>query len=1212
MSKPPDTVTVLHAHSSRMLAKRFKLASNGIVVRSDYDNPSWFTAEVVPVGDIHDLHDLLLRLDGDPHACAIRAAPAEGTNLVRTRRRKSGRDAPFAEVPRRWAMLDCDGVPLPPGTSVLSDPEDAARALLDTIAAHAPELEGVSAVVQFSSSAGLGELGEAAAAAGLRDIWGGVAKPGARAHVWYWLAEPAGEAALKRWLDAVAEAGLKLDEATIRTVQPHYTAAPVFLDGLRDPLAGRRTVLVRGETDAATLAIPPAPVRGAAWPGAGEGGQARRGRGYAALLDAIGPEGFHGPILRAIASYVASNWPDPDLDALKRDIRARIAAADPGGRSAVEMADRASDRHLDDIIAWATGQEAQKRAAAKEEAKARPPVPPTHPDRGIPLEEAKARGEAVVRDFADRIADGEAPAILLGMTVGGGKSQIAVVDLPRILDAARAARREGAVFVAVPRHDLAEEMAERIRQEHPGLRVAIWRGMDRPDPRDPEEQMCRARDLPRLAAEAGQPSTAPCKACPLGPLCGYVAQGRQTADVWIVTHSMLFRDAPRALPDAAAVVADESFWGAGLAGTDAAHPIQMAVSALAEQRTGVVTGIARLRLLELRRLVAKAIAGMDEGGIRRGPLEELGLTPASLREWKNLEWESAGKVPLVPGMAVEDIAARLSLAAAASGFARLRPTLAEFLATLLEGGDARSVNATLAKGVRLGRDLGTGDAIHLAWRQDFAPWAATAPRLLLDATTPATLIREWVPELEAVEIEVSAPLEHVKQIRGREFGRTFFLQNPGNVGRLADLVVVELARARGTVAVILQAAVETLLEKEMKRRFGGSLPERLVLAHHGAVTGLNRFITAEHVISVGRPAVNRSTGERLTEIIRGRAVEVVADGDADRWPTVTGAIRLKDGSSHPVEQPRHPDPLVEAVRFAISEGAVLQAGGRGRGVRRAVRTIYITDLALPTSVTEVETWDDAIPNRIFVAAAEAVLAGRALPWAPADLAAVRPDLWPTVKAAERFHERMGKGEPGKTPQSLILDLFKAVGGFRPPVEAATYRKHGAGRWSMALVPRDHGRAALEAELGETLADFRPADAHPAAQDALCPEPPRPRPSRCPDASPEPAAPPQEDAMPHVPPPPAPAMAAPEPQAPPQAPLSPAARLAALARRLEAVRPPRMWNDATDHARLLGWQDRCRAAREAAEAAEGPWIHPGAVPRGGGPVAGPRPLAPSGG
>ena len=93
--------------------------------------------------------------------------------------------------------------------------------------------------------------------------WDGVAKRGVAAHVWLWLQKPVGEGALKRWMVALAAGGLKLDQSTNRTVQPHYCAAPVFEMPLRDPLAGRRTVLVEGWADAAELRIPDAAARAA-------------------------------------------------------------------------------------------------------------------------------------------------------------------------------------------------------------------------------------------------------------------------------------------------------------------------------------------------------------------------------------------------------------------------------------------------------------------------------------------------------------------------------------------------------------------------------------------------------------------------------------------------------------------------------------------------------------------------------------------------------------------------------------------------------------------------------------------------------------------------------------------------------------------------------------------------------------------------------------
>ena len=226
------SLTVLHAHDGKRLAKRFRVATIGAVTLENYDKgATWFTAEPVAVVGIHDLHQLLRRLEGDPGACIIRGEAAPHVDLARTRKRKVENRGEFAEVPRQWLMLDGDGIPLL-GCSVLAEPAEAARALLETFAAHAPELEGASAVVQFSSRAGLDEVAEGEALAGTEQPgrWAGVIKPGVSAHIWFWLCTPLGEAELTRWATAVnARAGFKLiDAATMRTVQPHYCAAPIF------------------------------------------------------------------------------------------------------------------------------------------------------------------------------------------------------------------------------------------------------------------------------------------------------------------------------------------------------------------------------------------------------------------------------------------------------------------------------------------------------------------------------------------------------------------------------------------------------------------------------------------------------------------------------------------------------------------------------------------------------------------------------------------------------------------------------------------------------------------------------------------------------------------------------------------------------------------------------------------------------------------------
>ena len=1064
-----ENVTVLRAHDQRRLAKAFTIATNGVVTKRDYDRATWFTAEERPVAGLRDLHRLLWELEADPFAGVIRGAVAEGADPGRLRRKKTGKAPPFIEAPRRWLMLDVDAAPLPPGSSVLADPHDAALAVLDMLNAHAPELESVGCVVQFSSSAGLNELAEAEEAAGVPPRWGGVAKPGVSAHVWYWLQAAVGEADLKRWFARVnGSAGFKLvDPALAGTVQLHYTAAAGFKGGLRDPLAGRRTLLIEGAADAAALVMPATPQPRAY--SAEAGGTGERGAGYAAHLAAIGgPDGFRAPMLRAVAAFVGANWPAPDIATLKADLRQRLAGAEPGGRTTATIDGYASDAALDGIIAWTREREKDKRAALVN-ARHHPEVQPTFPSRAITLHAAQARAEAVLDNFAGHLAKGEKPELLLRMTVGAGKSEAAILHINKLLDAAREGGREGAAYFLVPRHDLGNDLRERLEHAPPGVKVATWRGMEADDPGRPGDKMCLDPELPKAAGRAGLAHTAPCPACPLRNDCGYRAQAEQKADVWIGAHNLGFHNQSGDLPDAALVVFDEAFWGVALPGTDRLHPIELALSELLDDRTGPVTGMDRQRLLQLRRLVHDAIQGHEPGGLLREAFAAVGLTTDGAAEWLKMEWETKPRVKIKGAVDRGEILERLREAGAA-GFNRRRAGLAKNVRDLLNGPDARSINATVHDGC----------VIRFAWREDFAAWVADAPKLFLDATTSAELVKAWAPNLMVEDIEVEAPHQRVRQIVGAEFGRSKFVSNPNNVRRLADLVVLDLADSTGPVLVVAQLAVEELLRAELIRRFD-VVPARLHLAHHGAVTGLDRWRHAAKTIVVGRPALNRLDCERLAEIVKSAPVAVVVDGEAAMWPIVTSGIRMSDGTARGVRQPRHPDPLIEALRWSISEGAVIQAIGRCRGVHRlagspAVVTM-LGELALPLDVAEVLEWDAAKPDRLSVAAAEALLNGVALPLAPADLAMARSDLFPSAGAAERW---LGRFE---TLKALIDNLYKRNKGFK----IANYRRHDhtRGRASLALVPPDNPRAALERAVGPL--SFFALVVHPAA--VLAPVPP---------------------------------------------------------------------------------------------------------------------------
>jgi hypothetical protein len=1104
-----DRITLLRAHDGKRMAKRFAIASNNRVTVTTYDLATWFSAEAVPVTGIHDIAELLHRLEDQRDACVIRGEPLPETDLSRTRRKKAEKGGAFAETPRRWMMVDIDGtVPLPPGCSVLGNPVEAARVVLDVLVAHAPELEGVTAAVQFSASAALDEMAEGALAVsehtGRRYDWSGVVKPGVSANVWFWLATPRGEAELKRWTAKVAAAGLKLDANMTQTVNVHHVAAPVFSPLLHDPLVGRRTVLIEGSQDEAELDIPDrAPPRANAAEN-GEGTNAHAGRGYRGHLDAIGPDGFHLPLLRAISAYVAQNWPDPDPHTLKEELRARIWAADPGPRSEEEIADRASDRHLDGLIMWAMGQERAKRerhAAEAEAARAARALKPTFPDRGIPLDTARKQANAFVAKFADRIAAGERPEMGLNKTVGAGKSYAYTQGLAGILAAIRRHAESGektTLIIFAPRHDLNGQLMADAKELHPDLKFAVFKGIDWVNPKDPSDAMCWDPELPTAAKRAGQSPTAGCIACPNNGKCPFTAQQPVVAeaDVVFAAHNLAFHRKPGCIPQPGAAIFDESFASAGLQGMDPETPIDLLLSTLESQWTGGVTGEDRDRLVLMRERAQGALREkQDAGPLLREAGSREGMTVGNLKQWKALEWKTKPEVTITAATG-RDAALEAFRKAAEGGFTPLLPMLAKAYLELFEKELDVSPTAELVRGVSLGKGRGTGDAVRFMWRSDFADWIADLPKLLTDATSKPEVQRLWCPDLETLDIEVEAPHRWVRQIVGRAFGREFFIKAESNVQHLADVVVTELAQCGGKVVAIAQKAVLDLLRPRLKAMFKGPLPNRLALAHHGAVTGMNNHQDADRIVVVGRPATNRSTGERLAAVAKGGPVETVGGAEDDHWPVVEGAIRMADGTGYPVRQPRHPDPVVEAMRWGVTEGAVLQAEGRGRAVRRTdanpVVVTLLCELALPITVHEVAQWDDAVPSRIEATMALAVAMGWAMPLSAAGMTSAYPERWATKKAVEKDLER------SDTPQALIRGLYKRLGGISG-YRVAEYRMTPQTRWSLALVPEHEGKAALAAVLGEAPYAFRLKEEGP--------QPPRrPAPSSRPTATAKPPAP----------------------------------------------------------------------------------------------------------
>jgi len=156
-------------------------------------------------------------------------------------------------------------------------------------------------------------------------------------------------------------------------------------------------------------------------------------------------------------------------------------------------------------------------------------------------------------------------------------------------------------------------------------------------------------------------------------------------------------------------------------------------------------------------------------------------------------------------------------------------------------------------------------------------------------------------------------------------------------------------------------------------------------------------------------------------------------------------IALRDGSGRGVEAPRHPDQLVEAMRWAATEGRMVQLADRARGVRRGpeapLDVWLLSPLPLPGMPADrLLAWAGVEVSRLALAFWRL---GGVLPLRPLDL--VRTGLWATEKAADRALEEAGVRQDPPAP--LGDDLLKAAGG----LEGARYRRPGQSVWSKALV-----------------------------------------------------------------------------------------------------------------------------------------------------------------
>ncbi len=311
----PSGLTVLEAVASGyrdrpMMAKAISRDRDGAIHIAAYGSGYQYNFHLRRWADLAAMMTTLQGLERRPYHCLVRGAPVDGLDLSLPHRRliypaEDGTDATLQDVPRIWCALDFDKSRPLAGVDWHSDPQRALELLLER---DVPEcFRNVDCVASFTSSQGF--------------------KEEMRWRAFFLVDQPIGGKPLKAILEQFNKAGgVEIDLALAGAGQPHYTASPIFRNGVEDPLPDGRVFVIERSRRRVVL---PAIVT----PPAGGPTAVRRFTGkfpapIIALLDKMKRgESFHQEWTSAIAIWIAAFGPDVDplplilaIDDILRDV----------------------------------------------------------------------------------------------------------------------------------------------------------------------------------------------------------------------------------------------------------------------------------------------------------------------------------------------------------------------------------------------------------------------------------------------------------------------------------------------------------------------------------------------------------------------------------------------------------------------------------------------------------------------------------------------------------------------------------------------------------------------------------------------------------------------------------------------------------------------------------------------------------------------------
>lgn len=545
-----------------------------------------------------------------------------------------------------------------------------------------------------------------------------------------------------------------------------------------------------------------------------------------------------------------------------------------------------------------------------------------------------------------------APFKVAQITTGGGKTEAALREMVEL------ARRGIQTVFLGPTHDLVAEVQDRFlaMAETAGVAVetAIWRGRDRDNPDRPGERMCVEADLAADILDAGGDPEKLCAICPHREICdasGYRAQQKRKARVWFAASAILFATRPAAMKGAAVAVVDEAFALGGIRdeGRSARVSIrdletppafrarEIRVSEIGpdgkkKRKRVPISDLKRVEiendiatdLMPIRRRLLAALGEHGDGGLRLDALLAAGMTADLAEAARKLAERLLVKIEIAETTTRDGI---LDQIAGTTGNGAIAREIMLWRLVTEQIRDGIPVSGRVRLYDRKTKDDGTRvRVVEMAEPARIAAGWREIPTLHMDATASIEIIRQRAPHAELVaEIGIDAPHARVVQYVGPAFGKGALT---GDGTRLRDAWRWCLAQARMRGGRSLIVTHKTAVDR-IKASF--AVPDWVSLGWFGGLAGLDGFGDVRTLVVLGRWGLPPDQAGRIAGILTGREVPRLG---GDWFPAEVVTLRGEDGTVATVEADRHPDALAEAVRLATVQAELIQAIGRGRGIRR--------------------------------------------------------------------------------------------------------------------------------------------------------------------------------------------------------------------------------------------------------------------------------------